>query len=469
MASPILPSLGLGSGLDTTAIVKALVDAEKTPKQSQLDRRTSANTASISAVGSIKSALAAFKSALDKLNSSDTPAFLGSVATSSNDKAVKATAGSSAVNGSYSVQVSQLATASRVASDRYTDSSSVVSASGGTLTLTQNGASVDVTIPAGATLQQTRDAINAQATAKGFTANIVNDGQGSRLVLSSDTMGKDSDISVSGVMTISPAAEMTAAGGAGRIGELAKDAEFNIDGMALTSKSNKVDNAISGMTFELLATTDTLSSVSIGVTANTDGLKASVQSFVDAYNALVLNINSVSKAVQNTDGTWSTPALAGDSAVSGMLTALRNELVVPSTSGSGQLTVLSQLGINTSQASGMLEFDATKFTKAITDQKLGGEVQNLFNGDGGMLDRLTKAMEPYSASGGVLDTRSKSLESAKKSLELEQSSLDARIKDLEASLTKKYNNMDTLVGQLNSQRDTVTSIFEAMAAQQKNS
>jgi len=469
MASPILPSLGLGSGLDTTAIVKALVDAEKTPKQGQLDRRTSANTASISAVGSLKSALAAYKTALDKLNDSANPAFIGSVAATSNDKYVKATAGSSAVNGNYSVQVSQLATASRVASQRYTDSSSVVSASGGTLTLTQNNASFDVTIPANATLQQTRDAINAQATSKGYTANIVNDGTGSRLVVSSETMGEGSDISVSGVMTIDPSGQMTDAGGAGRIGDVAKDAEFEIDGMKLTSKSNKVDNAISGMTFELLSKTEALSPVSISVTANTDGLKKSVQSFVDAYNALVGTINNVSVSTKAADGTWKSPALSGDPAVRSMLTSLRDELVVPGNNGSGQLSVLSQLGINTVQGTGLLEFDSTKFTKAINDQKLGGEVQNLFNGDGGLLDRMNKAMEPFSATGGVLDERNKSLESTKKSLEIEQSSLDARIKDLEASLTKKYNNMDTLVGQLNSQRDSVLSIFDAMTAQQKKS
>lgn len=471
MASPILPSLGLGSGLDTASIVKALVDAEKTPKQSQLDRRTTANTASISAVGSLKSALTAYKTALEKLNDSANPAFLGSVASTSNDKYVKATAGSSAVNGSYSIQVNQLATASRVASQRFTDSSSVVSASGGTLTITQNGTNVDVTIPANATLQQARDAINAQATSKGFTANIVNDGTGSRLVLSSDTMGAGSDISASGIaeLTIDPATQMTDAGGAGRIGNLAVDAQFTIDGMSLTSKSNKVDNAISGMTFELVSKTDALSPVTITVAANTDGLKKSVQSFVDAYNALVTTINTVSVSVKGSDGTWTSPALAGDSAIRSMQSALRNELVVPGTGGSGQLTVLSQLGINTVQGTGLLEFDSTKFTKAINDQKLGGEVQNLFNGDGGLLDRMTKAMEPFSASGGVLDERNKSLEAAKKSLSLEQSSLDARIKDLEASLTKKYNTMDTLVGQLNAQRDSVLSIFEAMSAQQKNS
>jgi flagellar hook-associated protein 2 len=270
-------------------------------------------------------------------------------------------------------------------------------------------------------------------------------------------------------MTIDPSAQMTDAGGAGRIGDLAKDAEFEIDGMKLTSKSNKVDNAISGMTFELLSKTEALSPVSISVTANTDGLKKSVQSFVDAYNALVGAINTVSVSTKATDGTWKTPALSGDPAVRSMLTALRNELVVPGDNGSGQLSVLSQLGINTAQGTGLLEFDSTKFTKAINDQKLGGEVQNLFNGDGGLLDRMNKAMEPFSATGGVLDERNKSLESTKKSLEIEQSSLDARIKDLEASLTKKYNNMDTLVGQLNSQRDSVLSIFDAMTAQQKKS
>ncbi|MGE7991332.1 flagellar filament capping protein FliD [Pseudomonas sp. NPDC089554] len=469
MASPILPGLGLGSGLDTTAIVKALVDAEKTPKQSQLDRRTSANTASISAIGNLKNALSTYSAALKKLNDTTNPAFLGSTAVSSNDKYVKATAGASAVNGSYSIQVSQLATASRVASQRFTDANSVVSAGGGTLTITQNGTNIDVAIPANATLQQTRDAINAHAGSKGFTANVVNDGTGSRLVISSDTMGEGSDISVSGVLTIDPAAEMTAGGGAGRVGELAKDAVFEIDGMQLTSKSNKVDNAVSGMTFELLAKTETLSPVSVSVSANTEGLKKSVQSFVDAYNALVLAVNTVSVSTKDAQGNWKSPALAGDPAIRGMLAAMRNELVVPNSGGSGQLSVLSQLGINTVQGSGMLEFNSTTFTKAINEQRLGGEVQNLFNGENGLLNRMTKAMEPFSTTGGVLDERSKTLEVAKKGLGVEQSALDARIKDLESSLTKKYNNMDTLVGQLNAQRDSVMSFFDAMNAQRKNS
>jgi len=467
MASPILPALGLGSGLDTTAIVKALVDAEKTPKQNQIDRQTKVNTASISAIGSLKSALATYKTALEKLGSTTSPQFIAYSATSSDEKTIKATAGATAVNGSYSITVENLATASKVASQRFTGSTDPISQ--GTLVVSQNGTDYNVEIGAGATLQSVRDSINSTLTTKGITANIINDGSGSRLVLTSTTTGAGSDISVGGIseLTIDGTNKM-AGTGAGFISGLAEDAKFTVDGMSLTSKSNKVDNAVSGMTFELVAENATPTTVTVAT--NNDGLKKSVQSFVDAYNALVTTINSFSQTPKNADGTLGTaPALAGDSMVRGMLSALRNELVVPNGNGNGTLKVLSQLGINTVQSTGLLELDSTKLTAALDTQKLGGEIQSMFSGDDGLANRMTKALEPYTATDGLLADRSKILESAKKNLSMQQSSLDARITAMTASLTKKYNTMDTLVGQLNAQRDNITSIFSAMAAQQKNS
>lgn len=466
MASPILPSLGLGSGLDTTAIVEALVNAEKTPKQNQIDRQTKVNTASISAIGSLKSALATYKTALEKLGSTTTPQFIGYAATTGDEKIVKATAGSTAVAGSYSVEVTKLATASKVASQRFADSSAAIGE--GTLQISQNGTTYDVKIEAGATLQSVRDSINAAVNTKGISANIINDGTGSRLVLTSTTTGKLSDISVGGdipELEISGTTKM-AGTAAGYISDLAGDAEYKVDGMSLTSKSNKIDSAVSGLTLELVAEGKS----TVTVATNTDGLKKSVQSFVDAYNALVTTINSLSQTPKNADGTLGTaPALAGDSLARGMLTALRTELTVPSTGGNGQLQVLSQLGINTSQSTGLLELDSTKFTAAIDTQKLGGQIASLFTGEDGMASRMNKAMEVYTQADGLLADRSKILETNKKNLSLQQSNLDSRITALTASLTKKYNTMDTLVGQLNSQRDSITSIFEAMNAQAKNS
>lgn len=64
MASPILPGTGLGSGLDTGAIVKALVAADKAAKQGQIDRATASNSASISGIGTLQSLLSTFQSTL---------------------------------------------------------------------------------------------------------------------------------------------------------------------------------------------------------------------------------------------------------------------------------------------------------------------------------------------------------------------------------------------------------------------
>ena len=47
---------GPGSGYDTQGIVKALVGAEKAPKQSQITKQQTVTTTQLSAVGSVKSA-----------------------------------------------------------------------------------------------------------------------------------------------------------------------------------------------------------------------------------------------------------------------------------------------------------------------------------------------------------------------------------------------------------------------------
>jgi flagellar hook-associated protein 2 len=60
------------------------------------------------------------------------------------------------------------------------------------------------------------------------------------------------------------------------------------------------------------------------------------------------------------------------------------QFVTLSETGAGdKLTVLAQLGITTDQKTGALNFDSTKFSAAMNDKKLGGEVQKMFVGDSG--------------------------------------------------------------------------------------
>ncbi|MEH6349695.1 flagellar filament capping protein FliD [Pseudomonas sp. 3JA] len=476
MASPILPGLGLGSGLDTTAIVKALVDSDKAAKQGQITRATTTTTNSISGVGTLKSLLAAFNTAMKDLASTTNPQFSGFAATSSAPGVLTATASNSAVGGTYSIKVDKIATASKVTTAAFAGGASSAIPTG-TLTIKQNGVDYNLNVGAGATLQSVRDSINADVSLKaaGFSANIVTDSFGSRLVLGSTTTGAGSDISVSGIAGLEiDGTNVVGAGGAaltatsaGAIGAVAQDAAFSIDGMALTSKSNTVSTAISGLTLNLLSGGASATST-ITVAPNNDGLKASIQKFVDAYNAIATSITALTKPSLDADGNPTVPAkLTGDALPRSLLASIRGPL---SETGSGdKLTVLAQLGITTNQKTGALDFNTTKFTTAMNDKKLSGEVQTLFTGTNGLLERMGKAIEPYSQTGGILDQRTTALNKTQTRLTNDQAALDRRVETLTAVLTKKYNDMDTLVGKLKATASNITSMFEALTAQQKNS
>ncbi|MGR4037860.1 flagellar filament capping protein FliD [Pseudomonas sp. JDS08PS003] len=478
MASPILPGTGLGSGLDTGAIVKALVAADKAAKQGQIDRATASNSASISGIGTLQSLLSTFQSTLSVtgLGSSVNPSFAGFAATSSDNKIVDATADNYAVAGKYTVEVANIATSSKVASKAFAGGNTSAIPSG-TLNITQNGINYPLTIGANATLQSVRDSINADSkmAMSGISANIVTDSFGSRLVIGSEKTGAGSDISVSGIAGLEVDGTQPMGAGAaasGNIGGLAKDAVFSVDGMQLTSKTNTVTQAVSGLKLNLVAKTD--KPITITVATNTEGLKTSIQKFVDAYNAVANGISTLTKPSLDDNGKLTVPAqLTGDALPRSILAAIRAPL---SEVGAGdKLTVLAQLGITTNQKTGALDFDDKKFTVAMTDKKLGGEVQKLFSGDGtnpGLLDRMTSAIKPFTQgvgtmTEGILTTRTKTLDITKKKLSDQQDALDRRVATLTAVLTKKYNDMDTLVGKLKATASNITSMFEALNAQKK--
>jgi flagellar hook-associated protein 2 len=336
------------------------------------------------------------------------------------------------------------------------------------LTITQNSIRTGFTIPANSTLQSVRDLVNAQTATSGVSANIVTDSAGtSRLVFGSATTGAGSDIT-----TVSDVAGLTIAKNtlldpsvsvsAGYIDSQALDANLTIDGLAVKSSSNTVSNAISGLRMTLVSA----NSSTVTVATNTDGLKTSLQSFVDAYNTVVKTITSLTKATADSSGNLTVAAaMTGDSLPRTLLASLRDELVAP---GPGsQLSVLSQLGIQTDQKAGTLTFDSAKFTTAMTSKSLGGQVQQLFSGTtstNGLLARMGAALKPYTQAGGILDTRSSSLTTQKNALTSQQAALDLRVTNMTAALTAKYNAMDLLVGQMKATSTSITSYFTSLNA-----
>ncbi|WP_313710740.1 flagellar filament capping protein FliD [Pseudomonas sp.] len=469
MASTLVSSIGQGTGLNITDMVSALVSADTAAKKAQITRQTSNNTAMISGVGSLRSALTAFQDAMKKLNDSTAPSFNAYSAKSANESVVKVTAKNTAVAGTYDIMVNKLATGSKVASQSFSGgSTSAISA--GELTVSQGGNSWKVDIASGSTLESVRDQINKELGVQGVSANIVNGEGGARLVLSSTTTGAGSDLSLTGIaeLEIDGTTQMTPAGGAGYISGLAQDAELTIDGLKVTSAKNSIDNAISGMTLELTGTTPAGSTTgtSVTVAADNTGLQKSIQSFVDAYNTLQNAITSLTSTSKDSSDNLVLGPLTNDPTTRSLVNDIRK--VLSEVGAGSQLTTLSQLGINTTK-DGTLEFNSTKFTSAMSDKKLGSEVQELFTGTNGIFERMNKAIDPYNSTNGSLATRKASLDKVAKNLADQQLALDRRTESLTESLTKKFVAMDTAVAKLNAQANQIKSVFDALNAQAKNS
>ncbi|NBB12902.1 flagellar filament capping protein FliD [Pseudomonas sp. SLFW] len=479
MASPITPSTGLGSGLAIGDIVTALVNSDKLAKQTQITTQTKLVTTKLSGIGTLQSALSAFQTLLKPPTGTTSKLqFAGYAATSSDATKVSVTSDNSAVPGTHTVVVNKVATSSSVATAAFAgDAKSSAIPTGGSLTVSQNGIGKTYTIADGDTLASVAKQINADTKTTGISANIITDTNGSRLVFGSTATGAGSDITTtSGITGLQIDAGVpvntTSASSAGYIGAQPIDADVTIDGFNFTSKSNTIDKNLGGVSLTLLPGSDkSTAPVTVTVATNTDGLKASLQAFVDSYNSVVKAVSTVTKATVSatpdpTTGATVTPAaLTGDSMPRSILSALRNELVT--TGAGGDLSVLSQLGITTAQADGTLSLDSTKFDAAMS-KGLAGDVQTLFSGTGdgsnGLIARMNNAITPYTQTGGIFATRTTSLNKQQSDLQDQQTALDLRVTTLTATLTAKYNAMDLLVGQLKASATSITSFFDSLNA-----
>ncbi|AJA12163.1 MULTISPECIES: flagellar filament capping protein FliD [Pseudomonas] len=448
---------GIGSGIDTQAIVDSLVAAQKAPKQAQINTQTLKATTTLSSIGKIQSALDAFRGALT--NMTDTNSFGGLSLKSSDEKVATVTMGTGAANGSFKLIVDKLATASKVSTKVYADGAGSVVNSGSTsttLTISQGGKDFDLSVPAGATLQQVRDSINSQFGVAGLSANVLTDANGSRLIVTSTKMGEGSDITLSGNSGIDTGYTVV---------DEPTDAEYTLDGIAMKSKTNDITDAVSGLNIKLVgvspinATSSEPTATILSLTTSSTTLKSGLKGFIDTYNALLKVMNAETKVTKNADGTMTAAALTGDATMRTLMNSIREEL--NAVAGNGTLKSLAAFGVTSAQDGGALSLDDKKWDKVASTN--AADLTSIFNGKDGLLARLQKVTEPFAkAATGTLAERSKVLSESLTKLKTEQDTLDARMEALQKSLQDKYNNMDTLVTQLRQQQDSVLSTLNAL-------
>ncbi len=371
-----ISSPGIGSGLDINGLVTSIIEAERAPTSNRLDFKEATFQAQLTAYGSLKGALSSFNGALNSISSISS---FNSVSTSSSDAdIVTADATDKAANSSYSIKVSNLAQAHTLVTTGFNSVADVVGA--GTVTFkfgttvydkdsdsytsfTQNADKPTKTVTIDATnnsLEGVRDAVNNANI--GVSASIIYDGSDYRLTYTSTDTGAASsmevtvdDASLSALEFNSTATnlEQTLAG---------QDALLTINGLAVTSSTNVVNEAINGVTLNLKkAQLEADGAVNVDVARSNSTVTNAVQNFVTEYNALLGIMNELNRFDADTQQGG---ILLGDSVLRSVGGQLRREVNDTIEGLASNYQSLAELGITT-ERDGKLVIDNTKLDAAV--------------------------------------------------------------------------------------------------------
>nr|MDJ0939404.1 flagellar filament capping protein FliD [Woeseiaceae bacterium] len=324
----------------------------------------------------------------------------------------------------------------------------------GTLLVNVGGAAAAIEITDdNNTLAGIRDAINEAPDNPGVSATIVNADSGSYLILTTDKPGLANAITVtqSGGDGGLSAIEYDPLNGLNALTEStpAQDALIRIDGLDVVSSTNTVEGAIEGVTLDLISvnagTPDPLV-----VTNDRTAAKDLVNDFVESYNALVNTLDALTdfSPEENSAG-----ALLGDATLRGIRDQVRREL----STGVGDIALpfstLSEVGIET-QLDGTLSVNDTELSAALDNEFV--RFGQLFSTTDGYATRLYDLVDSYLGTTGIIETRTKGLESQIDDFSEQRASLNERLASLETRLLRQFNALDSLLAQLGSTSNFLT-------------
>ncbi|HET9596465.1 MAG TPA: flagellar filament capping protein FliD [Anaeromyxobacteraceae bacterium] len=466
MSTSISPSFtagGLASGLDTNSIIDGLVKLEQQPITLLQDQQTGMK-AQVSTLGILASRLSALETAAKALRDGGV---LGVKATSTN-AALAVAPGAGAVAGSYTVQVTSLATTAKMRSVGLADGSTLRA---GSLTLKVDGVdyssaedgSAAITWRDGASLDEV--AARIRASGAPVTATVLFDGRMRYLSVTK----RDSGYVADGSQPSDGADKALAV--SDDLGQLGmawlKDgdgnalyptnAEFTIDGLAFTRRSNTVSDALPGTTLALKSSGGPAENVTLE--DDVEATKAKLQTYVTAYNAVAQVVQGQLSPAPGTDRVGT---LAGSGVLRGLQQSLQSigGLTVP---GLGTVRSLADVGLETNR-DGTLSIDDETLSAAIARDATA--VNDLFSkASGGIAAAVSKVVDTYvDPVDGLLVQAQTSLNGTIKRMDDQVDQMNSRVDAYRASLTAQFAAMERIVSQYKS----IGSFLTMQSQQQQN-
>ena len=303
-----------------------------------------------------------------------------------------------------------------------------------------------------------------QASNLGFDASLVNDGSDAPYkILISGAAGANETYTVSSDSATSLNFGIVSA---------ASDTRVSVDGMDYVRKSNTISDIIPGVVLDLKSTTTQAATISIK--RNTTDLQTKLNDLVTAYN----DFNNIVSETTNPKSTLETygGTLVGNNIIRMVQMQVRSVVLGKSSTASGGISTLSQLGLSIDQK-GVMSLDSAKLDTVINNNfddivktltggfdKLGAYSSRPAGIAGDAFRKITQLL----GSNGPLVQQSQNATTQNTKLQGDLSKLEVRLSSLLERYTKQFASMDSLVGSINSQKTSLKSTFDGMMAMYTN-
>jgi len=447
VAIDFLNEFGVGSKLDTVAMVEAMVKADIAPKQASLDRRATNLELKISGTAQLKSAM---QTLFDLASTYDDAREFSALSISQSDDSsvsAKFTDGS-ALPGVHNLEIDQLAQNSLFVSNEFASydqdlnngnsgSFSFKLSSGQLQTITLNANEVS--------LENLANAINELD--EGVNAKIIETSSGVyRLFIESDESGYENEIIISSDL-FGIGTNQTKVG---------QDAIIQYNGIEITRSTNNVQDLIEGVQLDLESISTGLFSITIQ--QDTVQQKEKIKTLVAGFNAFFSKVNEL-KAVETNGNAQG--ELYGDSLVKEIHSAIKDVLLAESSVSGDDVKRLSDIGIAIDRF-GVFQIDENLLSESLSNNY--EDIQSLFtadtNGeslygsnDSGLAGNVRKRLNDYLKYKGVMFEREISNGNVANDLIEETDNLQFLEDGLTDRYTKKFSAMNRIISEMNTLKE----------------
>jgi len=437
---------GLATGLDTNNIIEQLMNAERAPLVRLEADKTWMNNR-LAAFTELDTRLNSFQSSIVNLGDKD-QLQQRSVTTDSSDYFTATVSDTAILDTSYQVEVLTLAQVEKDYSDTGFASKTDQTFGAGTITINVDGTDQTIAITSGAnnSLEGIMQAINDADI--GVSASIINDGDATnpyRLTITGDTVGQ--------AITIS---DDTVGLGTFTESQAASQAHIQVDGLDIYSSSNTINDAIPGVTLNLVKA-DATATTKVSVALDNSSIKGKINAFATGYNDVISFITG-----QSTYGDTDGGVLSGDSGINAMKRHLQDWLTTQF-SNSGSFGSISELGLET-QKDGTIKVNDTVLSAAI-DTDIDSVVSLLSgpNGNDGIAATFQDYLESQTSSTeGMLAGRKENITSGIGRIDDRIVQMERRLVQREETMRNQFNAMELLVSSLNAQSDYLTQALSGL-------